>query len=413
MRFPLLIARRYLLSRRLPTAVNVITWVAMLGIFVVSAALIVVLSVFNGFGGLLEELYGAFDPDIRIEAAQGRIIANADSLITLTRQTPGIHAATQVVEGRALIQLEDRQQIVLLKGISIAEFTQVSDAPMLVIAGEFSVRPRRELQSLVVGSGVAFRLSAYLMDYDHPITLYTLTQSADLAAAGDQALRHEQGVVSGIFTLHKEYDDQFVLADMVMARRLLEMPTGASAIEVRLTPEADREATLRTLTERLGPGLKVLNANEQHATLYRIMENEKAVGYWVLTLMMMLTAVNILGGLAMIVMEKRGDISMLVSLGADSSKIRNIFLMNGLLVGGISGILGLGLGVGLVWSQDKFHWLKLAGGDHFVIDHFPVRLVGTDILYVGLTVIVLALLASWYPATRAARQANRPGGQSF
>jgi lipoprotein-releasing system permease protein len=156
-----------------------------------------------------------------------------------------------------------------------------------------------------------------------------------------------------------------------------------------------------------------LNANEQHATLYRIMQNEKAVGYWVLTLMMLLTAVNILGGLAMVVMEKQRDIGMLVSLGADGRKIRNIFLANGLLVGGASGAFGLSVGILLVLSQDAFHWLKLAGGEHFVIDHFPVRLVGADVITVAATVVALSLLASWVPAQRAARSPSTARGQVF
>jgi lipoprotein-releasing system permease protein len=191
------------------------------------------------------------------------------------------------------------------------------------------------------------------------------------------------------------------------------MPTAASAIEVRVANLDDIELVRHNLATTLGSTFRVLNANEQHATLYRIMQNEKAVGYWVLTLMMLLTAVNILGGLAMVVMEKQRDIGMLVSLGADGRKIRNIFLANGLLVGGASGAFGLSVGILLVLSQDAFHWLKLAGGEHFVIDHFPVRLVGADVITVAATVVALSLLASWVPAQRAARSPSTARGQVF
>jgi lipoprotein-releasing system permease protein len=402
LRLALFVSRRYLLSRKLPGAVNVITWVAMTGIALSTAALVIVLSVFNGFNNLIMDLYGDFDADVRIVAAEGRYLPDAPMLLRQARETEGVQAATQVLEGKALAQQDDRQQVVRLKGIEPA-FQTVSDAHRLVVAGEFEVQPRAEFGGVVLGTGVGGRLGSYLEDYDHPLLLYTVTQQGQLLNQGEEAIRIEQVLVKGFFALHKEYDEQFVLADLALVQRLFGAEGKATAVELRVAPGTTPQTVKDHLQAELGSSLVVQTGAEQHASLYRIMENEKSVGYLVLTLILLLTAVNVVGGLSMVVHEKRADMAMLRSFGATAGRVASIFLLNGLLVGGVSGGVGLLLGMGLVAAQDAFHLLKLQGGENFVVDYFPVELQTTDLLQVGLTIVVLTALASAVPALRAGR----------
>jgi lipoprotein-releasing system permease protein len=348
------------------------------------------------------DLYGDFDADVRIVASEGRYLPNADSLLRVARSTDGVAAAALVLEGKALAQQDDRQQVVVLKGIDTL-FNHVSDAHSLIIAGDFSVGGNSEFSGVVLGTGVGGRLGSYLEDYDHPLLLYTIAQEGQLLNQGEDAIRSEQVLVRGFFSLHKEYDEQFVLADLQVVQRLFGAEHKASAVEIRLAEGASATSVKRKLQAQFGTSVVVQTGAEQHASLYRIMENEKAVGFLVLALILLLAAVNVVGGLTMVVHEKRPDMAMLRSFGATPRRIAGIFLVNGMLVGGVSGVLGLGIGIGIVSAQDAFHFLKLQGGDNFVVDHFPVELQTNDLMLIGITIIALAAISSLVPAIRASR----------
>jgi lipoprotein-releasing system permease protein len=402
MRLAWKIARRYLLSRRLPGAVNVITWVAIAGIGLVSAALIIVLSVFNGFNGLISSLYQSFDPELRVQSAQEEFITQPDSLTNWLRNQPGVGAVNLTLEGRALLKYRRKQQIIRLKGVQPI-YEEITAINRLVNYGEFSLQARGDKAGLVMGAGVAQNLRVVVGQADPPLIIYTLSEKKDIVQAGELAMRSTQAMTNGIFQVQKQYDEQYVLADLTTVQRIFDAQDKITALELKLKPGYAAGSYQHTLQDALGASFDVRTVAEQHATLYRILRNEKVIGFALLTLMLLLVSVNILGSLTMIVIEKQQDIGMLQAFGADAATIRRIFLTNSLLTGGLGGILGLGLGSTLVVLQERFGLVKLRGAENFIIDHFPVDLLGSDIAWSAGVILVLSLLAGLYPAERAAR----------
>lgn len=398
------IARRYLLSRRLPGPVNVISWIALAGVALGTAALVIVLSVFNGFSTLIAEVFQEFDPHLKVVATHGQYMQARSTLLDSIRSTPGVDYALQTLEGRALLRYHQNQRVIQLKGVP-HDYRKVSGIDHLLDYGVYDLRPGKDPVGIVAGGGVAYLLNAQLRDYRHQMELVTVSPSANLNAADeDRALNKRLAIMTGIFSIQKEYDDRYVLAPLQVVEQLLEAPGMATAIEVRVQRPSDVAAVQERLQQQLGAGYRVLNAYEQHETLYQVMKTEKAVGFLLIALMLLLYCTNIVGSLSMVVIEKRQDIGILQVMGANASLIRRIFLMNGLWIGIIGGGVGLLLGYGLSWTQEYLHVVRFPGaGDNLIIQHYPIETRLGDAVLVALTVVCLALVSAWYPAQRAAR----------
>jgi len=400
---PLRIARRYLLSRRLPGAVNIITLIALTGITVGAAALIMALSVFNGFHTLLRDLFQDFDADIRITATTGKYLPDSDSLAQRLATFPGIEAVSRTLEGRAVLKYPDSDQehIVQLVGVD-RNFAAVSRYAGLVYIGRPDVVDEYGMPQLVMGAGVAYYTRANIYREDR-MTLYTVSETANLEQDADGGLRMLRATPAGFFTLQKEYDDNIVLTDLEAARRFFDLDNKVSTYQLRLTDRTTVADTKAALAQALGPNYRLDAWFEQHQTLYEVMNNEKWVAFMVVTFMLILAGVNIVGCLTMVVLAKRRDIAVLQAQGMTGRQIAAIFLWEGLLLGTLAAGLGLGIGLGLVYLQQEFHVLKLAGGANFIIDHYPVQIVWADVLSVAVVVVALGTVAGLYPALRAAR----------
>jgi len=397
------VARRYLFARSLPTAVNVLTLISTVGIALGAAALIVVLSVFNGFHGLISDVFGQLDPDLRVEAATGRHLAAPDSLRQLLSAQPGVTHTVSVVEGRAVLQYREHQALIRLRGVDTS-FGSASSIRALVFAGRYALASDTAgFGRIVVGSGVARTAQLNLLDGGTPIQLFTLVEGADLVGAPDEALRSRAVFAAGVFSLQKEYDDQLVFTDLAEAQALLGRPGQLTAIELTLADATQLEARAAELRALLGPRYRILTAAELHPTLYQIFLTEKAAGYLILTLMLVLLASTVAGTLTLIVIDKRADLAVLQTLGASRRQLASIVLTLGLAIGLVAATVGLLLGLGLVWSQRQWAWLKINAGESFIVDAFPVRIEGGDVLMVFATVVGLALLASLLPAWRVGR----------
>jgi lipoprotein-releasing system permease protein len=401
--FPVRIARRYLFSRRLPGAINLITLISVLGIGLGTAALIVALSVFNGFHELLRGLFEDFDPDIRITRSVGKYLDNRPETLRLIRTTPGVSHVVPVLEGRAALKYpgEEAEHIVQLKGVP-DDFQRVSRVEKRVVRGQYRLRDAAGRYGFVAGQGVEYFTRMNLMS-ETPMQFYTLSENADLLRNPEDALRSIQAVPMGAFSLQKEYDDNLVLVPLALARELLDQPEVITAYELKLdNPDAAAEVQVR-LQAQLGSGYVVQTWYQQHQTLYEVMRNEKKVAFLVIAFMLLLASCNIVGSLTMVVLEKRRDIGILRTMGATAAQIRNIFLLEGLLVGGVAAAWGTAFGLGFCWLQATFGLLRLGGGDVFIVDAYPVEVQALDVVLVVATVIVLAILGSVYPAWRASR----------
>lgn len=396
-----LVARRYLLSRRLPSTVNVLAWVAMLGIAVVTGAFVIVLSTFNGFNGLIAGLYQAVDPPLKIRPAEGKYLPNPTGLQQILMDLPVVETAVLELENRALLQHHDLREVVVLRGVGQG-YNRVSDFAQFLEFGDADLGHADGASRLLMGSGVAYKVQA--LSGTGTLELVAVSESRDLLASGAEAVQFAPATVGGLFQVQKEYDEALVLVDLATARQLFDAPGAATALAVGIPRDVSPEAAQEAIQAALGSGFLVLNQAQQHPTLFRLMETEKKVGMALLVLIQLLVAVNIVGALALVVHTKRADIAALRSMGAPKRLIQRIFLTQSLLTGGIAGAVGAGLGAGFVALQEAYGLLKLRGAEDgsYIIDHFPMQLQTADVLVALGTVLGLSALAGWVPARRAA-----------
>jgi lipoprotein-releasing system permease protein len=398
---PFLLARKYLFSKDLPGAVNIITSISMVGIALGTAALIFVLSIFNGFHTLVRDMFADFDADLQINPTSGKYFTPTPELLQKIQSTKGVEFIVPVIEGKAILKNKDKQRIIKLKGVGNG-FEKVSEIKKLIHVGEFLLK--KEPPTIVMGAGVAYFVNVGPDLWETPMELFTVSEKKDLVTAGEEAIRQIQVYPTGVFSMQKEYDEQIVLINIEHAAKLFETENKISAYELQVPQKKDIQRVKNELAFKLGPQFAILTWYEQHQTLYELMKNEKRIGFLVITLMLILTASNIVSSLTVIVMEKRKDIAILRSMGATRSYIAYIFLWLGLHIGIYGGGSGLVLGVILAVLQDQYGFIRLNGGDAFIIDYFPVELYWQDIGIVMITVATLCGVSSLYPCFRASRQ---------
>ncbi|MDX1908833.1 MAG: FtsX-like permease family protein [Bacteroidia bacterium] len=395
------LARRYLFSRKSSNAINIITWVAIVGIGVETAALILVLSVFNGLTRFIEDLFAAIDPDIKVVAAAGQTFTDDPRLYDTLAVWPGVAAATRTLEGRVWLEYVDKQTIATIKGVA-PDFTEVNPLDTFVYQGRYTFKPRLGISQGILGAIIADRLSANLDDETSPVMVAYIPQSSSFTNP-ENTVNTDVLLPSGFFSVQKEYDEKYVFADLEYVRNLFGTTDQISAYELRLIDMRDTEIVQEELQAMLGPDYEVLTWYEQHQTLYRVMKNEKYISYLILVLMLTLASVNIVGSLSMIIVEKTRDIAVLKAQGATSGFIRSLFLGVGILVGGVGGVAGVVLALVIGLAQEHWGLVTLQGGESFRVKAFPIELIWTDFALVFGTVMVLAVLASLYPASQAAR----------
>lgn len=392
-------------------AINVVTLISMLGLAVGTTAMILVLSVFNGLTGLIEDMFSAMDSDLRIEASKGMLIPDSDSVRLLIAQHSNVQYVGKTIEGKAGLKYKDRQAQATIKGVDslFAKINPITstkkinktDSIRFIYAGEFDLSVRDGIPNVVMGGGVANVLKANIHDVVNPVHVYVKARGPLKIGSQMPAFKNEILFPVANFAIQKEYDDSYVLMDLEAARSLFEYGEQITAYELGLKDPKKAEATQKDLQKTLGNTYKVLTLPDRHQTLYKVMRNEKYVSYFILLLLVAITAVNIIGSLSMIVLEKSKDIAVMKTMGFSDQLILRIFLYDGLLLGAVSVGVGLVLGAVLGFLQLEFGLLKLTQTDSYQLDTYPVRLVLTDFVVVGLSVLVLSVLAAWYPARKA------------
>jgi lipoprotein-releasing system permease protein len=401
MNVPFYIARRYLFSKKKSNAINIITWVSIVGIGVGTGALIMVLSVFNGLTGFIEDLFSAIDPDIKVVAARGQTFTHDEAIYEQLLAHKEVAAGTRTIEGRVWLEYVDNQTFGVLKGVE-PSFINVNPLDTFIYEGNYTFAPLKGITRGVVGSIVAANLSANLSDETRPISLSYIPRESNMLNP-QNAINTGYLLPSGYFSIQKEYDEKYIVTDFAYVQDLFDLQGEISAYELRLHDIDKADRVRDDLQAMLGADFEVMTWYEQHATLYRVMKNEKYISYLILVLMLAIAAVNIVGSLYMIVLEKVRDIAVLKSMGASSRLIRRIFLADGLLVGAFGGLIGVSLALAGGLAQKYFGLIKLNGGASFRVKAFPIALEANDFILVFLTVMVLAVVASLYPSVQAAK----------
>ncbi|MEJ5302411.1 MAG: FtsX-like permease family protein [Bacteroidales bacterium] len=404
MRFPLFVAFRYLISRKGSSAIHIISLISAAGILVGTAALIVVLSVFNGFGEVIRGLYNSFDPDLKITALQGKVFVPDSLAVHKIKQLTGVAGVVSVIEDNALFRYDRQQHIGVLKGVD-SDFEKFSGIGQKVLRGTFLLEDSSWAYALA-GAGVAYYLGLNPDDFFHPLEIYVPSRNFNptgLSAAN--AFRRQALPVSGIFSIQQDFDVKYIIAPLEIARKLFDYPHEVSALELYLKPGTNSRELKRQVISILGPGYSVADRGEQQAMLYRIMRTEKYAIFIILSFIILVAAFTLISTIGMMAIEKQKDIALLLSMGATARHIRNIFLYQGLLISFTGGLAGLSLGAFVCFLQEKFGFIKInASGNSFVISEYPVQMQLPDFFVVFAIVLLIGFLAAIIPASRASNE---------
>lgn len=395
MRLPFFIARRYLFAKKSHNIINIISGISAAGIMVGTMALIIVLSVFNGFEHVIVSLFNTFDPDIRITLVEGKTFHTGDIASDKIKKMNGIVRYTDVLEENALLRCNNRQYFATIKGVS-PEFQQSSGLDSMLVEGDMILESKGE-PFAVAGRGVAFYLGLNPQDMVHKLEIYVPRRGAT-AARPDQAFNSASLFTSGIFAIQDDFDSKYVLLPIDFTRELLNYTDEVSAVELGLKKGMETELIQKNLQTLVGARFKVENRFQQQSTLYSLMKSEKLAVFFILGFILLIASFNVIGSLSMLIIEKKKDIKILWSLGADGRLIRRIFLVEGLLVTTLGALTGLILGAGICWVQQHFGIVKLqVSGGSFLIDSYPVSMQLFDFVMVFLTVFFIGLAAVIFP----------------
>ncbi|MCK4345773.1 MAG: ABC transporter permease [Bacteroidales bacterium] len=392
--FSFYIAKRYLFAKKSRNVINIISAISVVGVSIGTMALIVILSVFNGFDNLVQSLFNSFDPDIKITIKEGKTFSSGTERIQNLKKLKGVLYMSEIIEENALLKYDDRQYIVIVKGVS-DEFINMSGIDSMIIDGEFILKENKNNYA-VIGQGVALNLAVGL-NFITPINIYVPKRTQKVSLNPEKAFSRKYIFPSGIFAIQQDFDSRYIIVPIDFARDLLDYSNEVSAIELKLDPVFNKDKIQEEIKKHLGTGYEVKNRFEQQELLYKIMKSEKWAIFLILTFILIIASFNVIGSLTMLIIEKKKDIDTLRSLGTNLSVLRKIFLFEGWMISILGAILGLMTGTIICWIQQHFGLIKIQGSDSFVIDTYPVYMELPDFIYVFLTVLFIGYLAAWYP----------------
>lgn len=389
------IALRYLLARKSHNAVNVIAIIAVLGVAVASAAMVVVLSVFNGFTDLAESHISKYDPEIQVTRADGRVIGNADSLAAALQADKDIAMAMPTLSERALISTYTAQCPVRFKGVP-EHYERMNHLDRTIVDGVYAVCSTDDIPAVQISVGVSNSVMLH-PNADSHIEIYVPRRQGRINPANPAAaFRSSKVVISGVFQVNQQdIDADGMIVPLAVARDLLEYDTEASAVEVSVAEGCDVATVKSNLKARLGADYDVKNRLEQRAESFRMISIEKWVTFMMLIFVLVISLFNIISTLSLLVIEKRDNMATLRAFGATQSMVRRVFILEGWLITAIGGILGIAIGVALVYAQQTYHLIKI-GGDSaaLVVRWYPVHLLYSDMFVVFGCVLATGLLTA-------------------
>ncbi len=396
-------AWRYFKAKKSTNAINIISSVSVLAILIGTAALIIILSAFNGFGSLVKSLYSSFYSDLRISAQKGKVINLTEEQIKKIRSMQGVKAASLVAEDRALLQNHELQTVVVVKGVD-DQYPKVSNLPTKLVRGRYELGTAEQPRA-VMGVGIENAIGVLADRMLMPLTVYMPRKGITDMQNPLEALSEGMLVPAGSFTVQMEFDNKYVMTNLDFARQYLSYgPDEYSSVELAADQQERIPEIKQALQQMLGTAFRVEDRFEQNRTLYTTINLEKWAIYSIFTLILLVASFNMVGALSMLVLEKKKDIQVLRAMGASESLIMKIFIAEGLVLAGIGALGGVLLALLLYYLQVNYKLVPLQG-DSFLIDYYPVKLVWRDFVLVVTTVLGIGFLASWFPAYRASRQA--------
>jgi lipoprotein-releasing system permease protein len=394
--FPLYIARRYFVSKKSHNIINIISGISVAGVTVGTMALIIVLSVFNGFQNLVISLFNSFSPDIQITLREGKTYDENSLDEERIRKIPGVVSLSRYIEENALVKYKEKQYIVTIKGVG-EDYSRMSGLDTMMVEGKFKLQEGTQ-NFTVMGNGVAYFLRASLEDYLNPISIYVPRASAGFSGGFENAFNSEIIFPSGFFSVQQDFDSKYVLLPLRFVKKLLEYDHEITGVEIWLSKGSDHEYIQKEISRVAGDRFKVKNRFQQQETLYKIMKSEKWAIFLILTLILFIATFNVIGSLSMLIIDKKHDIAVLQCMGASQPLIKTIFLAEGMMISFFGALAGIILGGFICKLQEVYGFVKLGSpGSTFVVSTYPVDMQFPDFLFVFLTVMTIGFLAAWYP----------------
>ena len=403
MNFPFFIARRYVFSKKSTNAINVISAISVVGVAVGTMALVIVLSVFNGFHDLVASFFTNFDPQIELVPTQGKTAPADDPLLDKIRKMPQVSVHTDVLEDQGLAVYGDRQQMVTVMGVddNFTQLTNISD--ILYGDGEFTLQAANLFYAipgirLAQDMGLGARFDGYLKLYA-PVRRGQITDLEDPSDGFVVDSLISPGVVFAVN--QAKYDRDHIICSIGFARRLFDQDGMLSSLQIRLKPGSDLAAVKKQVREIVGSKYRVLDRFEQQSDTFNIMQIEKVLAYVFLTFILMVACFNIISSLSMLIIDKKADAATLRNLGATDRQIRSIFLFEGRIISAIGAVVGILLGLLLCWLQQEFGLVHMGdSAGSFVVNAYPVSVHYDDVAIVFVTVLLIGWGAAWIPTRK-------------
>lgn len=396
MRLPLFFARRYLLSKKSHNLINVISMISVGGLSVGTMALIVVLSVFNGFEEVIKSLYNSFNPDFQITVNTGKTfnynLFPSKSILALSE----VAYLAEVVEEDALLRYNNKQVIARFKGVP-KSYVEASQIDSMCVDGSFILQQGAS-NFAVPGAGIAWQLDVNPNNPLHLMTIYVPKRGNASSFQFTNAFNSGALHPTGVFSVQQDFDEKYVFVPLRFARHLMDYVDEVTGVEVLLKPGVNMKFTQEKIQAILGPDFLVKNRFEQNQSLFKVLKSEKTIIYLILVFILLLSSFNMIGSLSILMIEKNKDMAVLSTMGVTQKTIARIFMTEGVLITAAGSVVGLVLGYGILAVQQYFGLLTLGGGDgSFVIDAYPVAMQLADFILVFVTVQAVGLFATWYP----------------
>ncbi|HNS30543.1 MAG TPA: FtsX-like permease family protein [Tenuifilaceae bacterium] len=395
MNFPFYIARRYLFAKKSHNVINIISIISVVGMATGVMALVVVLSVFNGFDMLIRNMISVYESDIKIVPVEGKTFSDTLPQLHELKKHPSVAVYSEILQENALFKYRGRQHIGTIKGVS-RNYPEQSGIDSMIIDGSFQLW-RGSQPLAIMGNGVAAYLNANLAHFD-PLEVFMPRRGRQPVLTSAGAFNSKAIMPSGVFKVEQEFDTQFILAPIEFVRGLMKLGDDMiTSIEIKLSDRLNPSRAQQEIQEIAGSGFRVLNRYQQNESIYKTMKSEKFAIVLILSLILVIASFNIIGSLSMLIIDKRKDVDILRSLGADNRMIQKIFMAEGMLIAVAGSILGALVGLFICWLQVQFKLVTLQGMGGFITDAYPVDIQLLDISLVLLLVIGIGYLAARFP----------------
>lgn len=401
MNLPYFIAKRYFFSKRKANFINIISVLSMGGVAFVTAALIIVLSIFNGLESLLRDLNNSFDPELKISAREGKSFERSDELILKIEAIEGVEVVTEVIEDYAYVRYREAPLVVTIKGVGDNFVKQNRIPDENIVEGEFKLK-EDGVPYAVMGRAVQYTLGVSTSEQVFPLQVYYVKNLKTAGLDPSKLYAKKNILPAGVFSIVQNFDENYILAPLDFVQDLLSYGNKRTSIEVKIKSGFAATAVERRIQDAIGETFDVLNTEEQHKELYNLLRMEKLFAFLALTMLLIIGSINIFFTLMMLALDKKKDISILSAVGANHIHVRNIFLIEGGIIALIGTALGMLLGGLFCWLQLEYGILSM-GMESSVTEGYPIKVRVVDFISAFFVVTIITLLISIYPSKMASK----------